>query len=200
MLKEKQYHHGNLKNALIEAGIQILAEEGVHALSLRKTALKAGVSHAAPYAHFPDKQALIAAISTEGFQRLYASLGTVLALYAGEPLSQLVEATWAYAEFAQNNPEVFKIMFSSVLAKEKDYPALVEIAQKTFALVVDVIQVNQAAGNLNPAPPDLMAVSLWSAVHGLCSLLLEGQISHMVTSRFTTRQMLDHTLSQFLQV
>ena len=67
MPRKKSYHHGDLKNALIKAGADILSNEGVSALSLRKVARKAGVSHAAPYAHFTDKQALIAAISTEGY-------------------------------------------------------------------------------------------------------------------------------------
>ena len=70
-MAKKQYHHGDLKNALIHAGIAILAKEGVGGLSLRKVAARAGVSHAAPYAHFADKQALIAAISTEGFRLVY---------------------------------------------------------------------------------------------------------------------------------
>src|SRR5512147_1727830 len=74
MPKKKAYHHGDLKNALIEAGADILSKDGVSGLSLRKVALKAGVSHTAPYAHFADKQALIAAISTDGYRRLYEAL------------------------------------------------------------------------------------------------------------------------------
>jgi len=74
MENKNTYHHGDLKNALISAGVEILAREGIGALSLRKVAKKAGVSHSAPYAHFKDKQALIAAISIEGFKKLLAEL------------------------------------------------------------------------------------------------------------------------------
>ena len=200
MSTNKQYHHGDLKNALIEAGIQILSQDGLHALSLRKVAQKAGVSHAAPYAHFPDKQALIAAISTEGFRRLHASLEAVTAQHAGDPLSQLSEGAWAYTEFALQNPGIFKVMFSSALEKERDHPALVEMAQRTFRLVVEVVKANQAAGNLRPATPDLLAVSIWSAVHGLSALILEGQVSHTVLDNFSPRQVLNHTLRQFCLV
>ena len=196
MPKRKQYHHGDLKNALIEAGIELLAQEGLYALSLRKVALKAGVSHAAPYAHFPDKQALIAAISTEGFRRLYANLEAA-AHQAGDPLSQLNEGAWAYTEFALNNPDTFKIMFSSVLEKEKDYPALVEMTRRTFDLVVEIVKANQAAGSLRPGPPDLLAVGIWSAVYGLSTLLVEGQVSHTVTDAYSARQIVAHTLEQF---
>ncbi len=77
MPKKKTYHHGDLKNALIKAGVEILAKDGVSGLSLRKVALRAGVSHSAPYSHFADKQALIAAISTEGFRQLYEKVSMV---------------------------------------------------------------------------------------------------------------------------
>ena len=91
----KKYHHGDLKNALIKAGVEILAKEGVHGLSLRKVAQKAGVSHTAPYSHFSDKQALIAAISTEGFRIIYEKLDSAILRYQSYPLQQLVEGAWA---------------------------------------------------------------------------------------------------------
>ena len=91
MTKKKTYHHGDLKNALIRAGVDILAKDGVTGLSLRKVALKAGVSHSAPYAHFADKQALIAAISTEGFRQLYERVSRVTEKYRNQPDKQLLE-------------------------------------------------------------------------------------------------------------
>ena len=100
------YHHGDLKNALIEAGADILSKDGVSALSLRKVAQKAGVSHAAPYAHFADKQALIAAISTEGYKQTATSRSRRSAeQYRADPLRRLVEASWAYVQFALDEPD-----------------------------------------------------------------------------------------------
>jgi AcrR family transcriptional regulator len=195
-MAEKKYHHGDLKNALIEAGAEILSKEGVNGLSLRKVARKAGVSHAAPYAHFPDKQTLIAAISTEGYRMLYERLDAAVQRYREDPHRQLVEAAWAYVSFALSDPAHFKVTFSGVVEKEKDYPAYVELSKKSFGLVIQIVAACQAAGILKPGSADATAVSVWSLVHGFASLLLEGQISHTLLDRMTVREMLIFSLNQ----
>lgn len=187
-MPSKKYHHGDLENALIKAGIEILSKEGVGGLSLRKVAKRAGVSHSAPYAHFKDRHALIAAISTEGFKQLYAELDTAIAPYANDPKRQLIEGARAYVQFAMNNADTFKIMFSGVLEKEKEYPSFVEISRKMFERVVEIVQACQNAGVLHASPPDLMAVSIWGQIYGVILLALEGQISHTVLDRFTLRE------------
>ncbi|RPI93465.1 MAG: TetR/AcrR family transcriptional regulator [Chloroflexi bacterium] len=183
----KKYHHGDLENALIKAGVEILSKEGIEGLSLRKVAKRAGVSHSAPYAHFKDRQSLIAAISTEGFKQLYAELDAAVSTHAGDPRQQLVEGAWAYVQFAMNNTDTFKIMFSGVLEKEKEYPSFVEISRRTFERVVDIVRACQNAGILRSAPAELVAVSVWGQIHGVISLAFEGQISHTVLDRFTLR-------------
>ena len=180
-MTETTYHHGDLKNALIQAGMEILAEEGLGRLSLRKVAKQAGVSHAAPYSHFKDKQALIAAISTEGFKRLYSQIQAIFEQYQDKPDTLLVETAWAYFQFALNETDCFKLMFSSTLEKEKDYPDFVAASKKTFSQLVEIVKVCQTGGVLEEGAADLAAVRLWSTVHGFISLLLEGQISSTVT-------------------
>jgi AcrR family transcriptional regulator len=196
MTKKNTYHHGDLKNALIKAGSEILAKNGVGGLSLRQVALKAGVSHTAPYAHFADKQALIAAISTEGFRQLYEQVVAVIERYENDPARQLLETAWTYVQFAMNDPDQFKIMFSSVLEKEKEYPDFVAMSQKTFQQVVAVVVSCQEAEVLQAGPGELTAVTVWSAVHGLIALLLEGQIPRAVLEQFSLRQMLIFALNQ----
>ena len=200
MPKKKSYHHGDLKNALIEAGADILSKEGVSALSLRKVAQKAGVSHAAPYAHFADKQALIAAISTEGYKKLYEQIAQVAEQNRSEPLRRLVESSWAYVQFALDEPDHFKVTLSGMIEKEQDYPALVEIARQTFSLVVEIVTQCQQAGILRQGAPDLTAVSVWAQIHGFVTLLLENQISHTVLERYTVREMFIYMLNQITQV
>jgi AcrR family transcriptional regulator len=200
MPRKKSYHHGDLKNALIKAGADILSKEGVSALSLRKVAHKAGVSHAAPYAHFADKQALIAAISTEGYKKLYEKIAQVAGQYQADPLRRLVEASWAYVQFALDEPDQFKVTLSGMIEKEQDYPAFVETARQTFSLVVDIVAQCQQAGILRTGPDDLAAVSAWSLIHGFVTLLLENQVSHTVLDRYGVREMFIFTLNQITLV
>ena len=199
-MTKAKYHHGDLKNALIAAGIDILADEGVQALSLRAVAQRAGVSHAAPYAHYADKQALIAAISTAGYQRLYERLRAVGERYAGDPLRQLVEGAWAYVQFALHDPAHFKITFSGVIEREQAYPAFVEMSQQSFGLVLQIVERCQAEGILRAGPADVLAVSVWGLVHGFVSLLLEQQISHTIRDRYSPRELLILALNQITQV
>lgn len=198
--KRRRYHHGDLKNALIAAGLDILAKQGAGALSLRSVAKKVGVSHAAPYAHFADKQALIAAISTAGYERLYEALRVVAAQHEHDAARQLVEAAWVYVRFALDDPEHFKATLSAAVEKEKDYPAFVEVSKKSFTLVVHIVQACQKAGVLPQGPADLVAVGVWSLMHGLVSLLLENQIPRTLVDRMPVRTMLVATLGQMARL
>ena len=198
-MTRQTYHHGDLKNALIKAGVEILAKEGIDGLTLRKVAQRAGVSHNAPYSHFSDKQSLIAAISTEGFKHLYDELDAAVLSYPGDPKRQLQEGVWAYVQFAMNNTDTFKIMFSGVLEKEKEYPAFVEVSRMTFNRVVDIVRACQEGGILSTTPPELMAVSVWGQIHGIISLILEGQISHTILDQFSIRDIVLFSLDQLLQ-
>ena len=194
MPAKKTYHHGDLKNALIRAGVEILAEQGVGGLSLRQVALRAGVSHAAPYAHFADKQSLIAAISTDGFQRLYEKLADAANANRADPRQQLLETANAYLEFAADDPARFKVMFSGILEQEKDYPEFVEASQKNYELVVEIVRTCQAAGVLPPGPAERTAISIWATVHGLAALALERQIPHTLLEQVSMRELLIHSL------
>lgn len=193
------YHHGDLKNALIQAGLEILSKEGVEALSLRKVSRKVGVSHAAPYAHFQDKQALIAAIATEGYKKLYQQVSAAQHDQA-DPLQRLIATTWAYIQFALNEPDHFKITFSGVVEKEQDHPEYVEQSKKNFALVVEVVEYGQRGGILPPDDPQLLAVSIWSSLHGLIHLLLGNQLPTALLSRYSVREMMLFHLQRFVLV
>lgn len=193
------YHHGNLKNALIKAGAELLVEEGVKSLSLRKVAAKVGVSHSAPYAHFKDKESLIAAITTEGFQQLYERLEATIQSNQEMPSDLLVEVAYTYVQFAQEQPAFFKLMFSGVMEHEHAFPDFVRISKANFQMLVDLVIHCQEASVLPAGPSDLLAVSVWSLVHGFTSLLLERQISHTILERYAIKDLIRNTLAPVMQ-
>jgi len=195
-MAKENYHHGDLKNALIDAGIDILKQEGLHGLSLRSAAQKAGVSHSAPYAHFEDKQALIAAISTKGLTQLFDKLSQIALQYEEQPRKQFYEVAWAYTEFALKQTGLFKVIFSSAIKREHDYPDFVEISHRNFELIVDVVKNSQKAGFLCQRDPRLLAVGIWSMVHGFISLFLEKQIPSSILKKQEIRGLLKKVVDQ----
>jgi len=155
------YHHGDLRAAILRAAGELLEEHGVIDLPVREVARRAGVSHNAPYRHFADRDALLAALAGEGF----AWLGEALAAAAtGGPRAR----GEAYVHFALRNPARFRLMFGGLLPLDA-HPALREAAAQTYAgLVRAFAAVTGVAG----APT--AAAAAWSLTHGLAQLLLDG--------------------------
>jgi len=176
--RSKPYHHGDLRRALIAAGIGLLTEGGAAALDLRKVARKAGVSHAAPYRHFEDKRALLAAIAEEGFLRLTGHLEN--ALKENETASPLLSLAQAYVSFALAEPALMREMFSGLSIDRLSYDALHAASKSAFNVLLEVIQDEQAAGRFVQDDPQKLVLVMWSLFHGLTMLLLENQMP-MVT-------------------
>jgi AcrR family transcriptional regulator len=197
--RKQAYHHGDLKNALIRAGAEILASEGTAGLTLRKAAQRAGVSPAAPYAHFADKRALVAAISTEGLRAVRDRIAAATSRHAGDPLRQLVEAAWETMRFGLQQPDHYRVTFSNVIEQEADFPAYVEMAHASFEALVDLVRAGQAAGVVGAGPPDVTALGLWSLVHGLVSLLINRQVPQRLLSRASARNLLTQALTAHLR-
>lgn len=201
-MERDSYHHGDLKNALIQAGIEILAEEGVGGLSLRKAARRAGVSHAAPYAHFADKQTLIAAIASDGHSKIHERLLAVLATHPDDPLRQLIGAVWAYVQFGLEAPAHYKITFSGAIQDEHGHPEFVEISQRNTQVLKGIVERCRAAGILDAGGMDaeLQAFSLWGLIHGPVSLWIQGQLPGSLMQRVGLEEMVIKTLRQVVRV
>src|SRR4051812_30727887 len=120
----KRYHHGDLRNALIRAGQELLAAEGITGLDLRKVARAAGVSHAAPYRHFADKQALLAAIAEDGFYQLAQDIDDAIQQAPTTAAAQLEQLARAYVQFALDHPAHMREMFSGLTGEHAAYPQL----------------------------------------------------------------------------
>lgn len=176
-LKKKPFHHGDLRRALLEASLAILEREGVAALSLRRVAEEAGVTHAAPYHHFPEKTALLAAIAAEGFSLLDAKMREEVERAPDDPVARLQAAGRGYLRFALEHRGHFAVMFRPELADPVTYPSVDEAGQPSHALLSELCAKCQAAGyaaNLDPQGYVLLA---WSAVHGAASLWLDGPLA-----------------------
>ena len=175
IMKAKNYHHGNLKEALISAGLETLSEQGVEGLSLRNVAKKIGVSHTAPYNHFSDKQALLAAISTAGHEQLHKKLLDTFEKFKDTSPNIISEIAWAYLQFAMDNPAKFKLMFSGALDEEREHPNYIAISQKNISLLEEIVVFCQGRGQLPEGRMTVIAARLWSSVHGFAYLILEDQ-------------------------
>ncbi len=168
------YHHGDLRSALVEAGLAILAEGGDPAsLTLRETARRAGVSAMAPYRHFADKDALLAAIAAIGFERLAEAQRA--ADDAPSPAAALRAQGVAYVAFALRNPALFRLMFGAA-QPSMGHDALATAAKSSFDLLV--AGVASLAPDAGP-PGDMDRVlAHWSLVHGLAMLAVDGQLGN----------------------
>src|SRR5688500_95290 len=119
MTSKGSYHHGDLRRALVKAALHLIQKEGMDQLTLRKVAKAAGVSHAAPYAHFSSKSELVAAVKEEGFTQLRDTISTAVEKTRGNAEKKLRVLGSAYVEFAAENPTMFQVMFYNPLKRDE---------------------------------------------------------------------------------
>ncbi len=170
----RPYHHGDLRNELLTAGVELLAEGGVDALSLREAARRAGVSHAAPYRHFADRQALLDAIATEGFAHLTTVMRAALDTAGSAFADRLRALAGAYVRFALERPAQFQLMFAAPKVDSDRNQALRETADAAFAVLLDVVADGQENGQVVAGDPAELSWITWSAVHGAATLIAGG--------------------------
>jgi AcrR family transcriptional regulator len=157
------YHHGDLRNGLLEAARAILEEESLAALTLRAVARKAGVSHAAPYRHFPNHEALLVELSIEGFEELREAIAEA-AKAPGTESDKIATIGAAYMRFVAQRPALARLMFGGQLPNRDQFPAL--------GLKAESIGAEIGAALHDSA----LGLAVWGSVHGLAMLVLENVI------------------------
>ncbi len=171
-MTDRPYHHGALREALLQQAERTVRERGADALSLRELAREVGVSHGAPRRHFPDRQALLDAVAEAGFDRLGAELRSA-ADGAGEEFEPRLRATAAaYVRFATRDPALLDLMFAG--KHRETSGALHEAAENAFAVMLELIAQGQAEGALEPGEPERVGLVLFSTIQGIASLVSAG--------------------------
>jgi len=168
MRRTRPYHHTDLRETLLGAAIDLIAEVGPAGFTLREVARRAGVSHNAPYRHFRDKDALLAAVAAQGFRELTQAMRTAAGPGA-TALDRLHQVGLAYVSFALRRPEHFAVMFDAPRPTAVD-PELAETGSLAFGTLVDCIEACQREAALPPGDTLARALVAWSLVHGIAKL------------------------------
>ena len=174
-LKPKNYHHGDLRAALLAAAEEELAEKGVEGFTLRGCARRAGVSHAAPAHHFKDVRALLTEMATAAFEGLSASMDAQAQGASVGSLDYLAAIGRGYILFAAAQPQQFRLMWRTAILDRSD-ERFRAAADKAFAYPVRAVGAYR--GSDDPMSEPRLAtevIGIWSMVHGLADLMLAGQ-------------------------
>jgi AcrR family transcriptional regulator len=170
------YHHGDLRQSLIEAAIELMGEKGISDLSLRQVARRVGVSHNAPYRHFEDKEALLSAVAEQGFRSLQVAMEAAKEQTPPDSSQQLAAIGAAYVHFALDHPFHYRLMFGDFRCSFDQYSALAQASQESFMVLVDTIVEGQETGCFRATDSLDMARVAWSLVHGQAMLALDGKL------------------------
>ena len=186
--KASSYHHGALRAALIGAARELLESQGYEALTLRASARRAGVSQAAPYNHFADKAALLAAIAAQGFKEFAAAMRHEVDA-AVDPEARLNAAGIAYVAFATSNPGLFKLMFGSNVHQSSGDPDLDAARNSAYEVLRGAVHAVQGSGAGHPALVEIDSLRSWALVHGLATMINEGTIAPGVYGASSAREL-----------
>ena len=167
-IRKSRYHHGDLPAALIDAAVELIEEKGIAGLTLREVARRVGVTHAAPYRHFKDKSALVAAVAEEGFRRITDRIA--------RDSASLPDCGRIYLEFAVAHPEHFRVMFGSAALRART-ASLNEAYEQLMEQLRLAVRRAESSSIVAAGDIDARTRLLWAQWHGLASLVVSGHTS-----------------------
>ncbi len=187
--KRKNYHHGDLKNSLVEAGLELLRHQDASGISLRAVAKEIGVSHTAPYRHFKSKHSLLAAISQRGFEILTENTRQAVDKEPNDARQQLMLSGQAYVDMAVEHPKLLHLMFGGALSLRDCSTEYCQIAQNSFLSLTHILENGVSTGVFKDKSSTEMSVVVWSLLHGLAMLISAGQLDNEITSQKRIREL-----------
>lgn len=168
-LRRATYHHGDLPSAVLNAAVELLNEQDAETLSVREIARRAGVSAMAPYRHFADRDAVLAAVAIRGFDDLRQTMSA--ADRSAAPDRALRAQLKAHLSFARQNPGLYRLMFSPFRTRAN--PDVLKASKATFEVILNRVTPDHPIDRLTSAD---QALGVWALVHGLATLILDEQL------------------------
>ena len=194
----RSYHHGNLREALISAALDLIAQKGPAGFTFAEAARAAGVSPAAPYRHFRDRDALMADVARRGFEQFEQRLSAAWDQARPNPLAALERLGRAYLAFARDEPAYFSAMFEAGLpvAEHRDLQESGDRAFNVLRQACEAVVVTAPQGKRPPAM--MMALHIWSLSHGIASLFARGDAARR-SLPMTPEELLEAATLVYLQ-
>jgi AcrR family transcriptional regulator len=171
----RAYHHGDLRQALLDVALDMLEKSDSEQLSLRAIARQAGVSRAAPYHHFTDREALLSAVAAEGFKKLRSEMTAPADSTDSTPLQHMQDMGVAYVRFAVAHPRLYMLMFSSQLRDRETHPELKTEADAALASLASAMSESMQREGNNDGNGESLVLGAWALVHGLAMLIIDGR-------------------------
>lgn len=197
-MERRGYHHGNLREALIRAALRLIAEKGPAGFTFAEAARSAGVSPAAPYRHFRDRDDLLADVARQGFTRFEAMLGRAWNDGLPDPLTAFGHVGKAYLAFARTEPAYYSAMFEAGLPLDA-HPDLQQAGDRAFAILKAAADAVCRRLPAEHGPPPLMvALHMWSLAHGIAALFSRGDAARRKLP-MTPEDLLEAGLLVYLQ-
>ena len=192
--KKSTYHHGGLRNVLLLTAQEIIENEGWQSLSLRKVARVSGVSHTAPYHHFPDKMALLAGVAENGFRLLTEKIETSENSSLEGPVG-LKDAALTYILFSHSHPQLYRLMFSFDFGEMRVYPELLKSSFYAFNQIINRLYNFETENEANSYDLREIATASWSMVHGLSMLLIDNQLESLIQKEEDIKPVMERMLN-----
>lgn len=197
--EKSTYHHGDLRTALIDAASDVLRETGPQGMTIREVARRAGVSHAAPYRHFRDKDELAVAVVERGFSLLNEAMQAAREQAGDDPLDQFAASGEAYMQFARQYPAYYRVMFSGELLSSGEKSDMAHTSAEALREIECYVRELQGMGIMREDDEMLLSIALVSTMHGFLSLLNDGRLEPLIKNRFSPQQVQDFVIGAIFQ-